>query len=654
MSYQPGQGGLLPLGKGALRTDDAQDDIPITNLIQARNVTIRNGVLEKDFGSKRWNPTALPGRVLAFYDWWPNDFTQLVVVACSDGKLYQFTDPYNFEEIVPIGAAQPILNIAKTAHFVQGGQESLSRPRKLFFFSGNDQIQVISGDIPERRNLGDVSQGAPSGSGPSVDWTVNNYPKFGFIHRNRFFVLGNGNQPHMAYASSPTNNEDFITTVGADKFLTYNIYPGEHDRLLSAFVYKGKVFMFKYPSGVYGLVENDDLETSYFQRLNSDFGAASPHACVQAKDDLLVANTEGSITSILAAFQLGDIKASDLMTSLRNENFMRIETNQLSIDGRWGIYYPDKKQIYYTYQSSGGYRNDRICTIDLTMNVPQMTWNDKDQPNCLGLIRDIRKIMRPYYGSDDGHLYMLDAEDRRGPLSTPNDFSVSTQVAGAIDVGDHYYAVTFYDDVGETPRSALSNVVNISVGNEGAVIPLPIDKTGRAVGRKIYRTEANSSVLKLLATVTNNTDNEYVDILADSALGANYSVTGNTTYSGYEMIAQTPHTNGGNDLNKNFQFLEVTFEATGNWNLEADIVIDGIAKQTVNFPLYYGVPLDSFVLDQDELVDRAPRTVRKKINGQGRRISIRFRQSGYLQQVKLSSCRIYFEMADERQKAQTN
>lgn len=655
MAYEAGEGVLIPLGKGCLQTDDSQDDIPLNKLVQARNVTIRNGVIEKDFGSKRWNPTSLPAKVIGFFDWWPDDITQYVIVVCSDGKIYRFTDPYNYSEVTALGSAPASLKISGGVHFVQGGQESVTRSRKLFIFSGFDQIQVISGDSTTRRNLGDTSNGAPSGSGPATDWQSNSYPTFGFIHRNRLFVFGNKNFPHMVYASTTANHEDFITVLGGDKLITYNVYPGESDGNFTAYVYKGKVILFKYPLGAYGLAEGDSLDTAYFQKLNTDFGSASRHSAVQAKDDLLVANSEGSITSIAAAFQLGDIKAADLMTSLRNESFMRFETNQSKNDGRWAIYYPDKKVCFFTYQSSSGYRNDRILVLDLSRGSPEMSWSDKDQANCLGLIRDVKKILRPYYGSDDGHLYLLDSEDRRGPIHTPEESIVTLSSGGAIDIGDHKYKVTYYDSIGETPASEPSNTLTTSSGNQKGILTLPIDKTGRAVGRKIYRNSISSpAVYKLLATVANNNSNSYTDIIADATLGAAYSVVGNTTYSGYQMVAQTPHTNLGSDKTKVFQFLEVSFEATGNWSLYADIVIDGVFKETVEFPIYYGSPLDSFKLDRDKLIGRAPRSVRKPIHGQGRRISIRFRQSGYLQQVKITSCRVYLKTSDERQKAQAD
>jgi hypothetical protein len=49
---------------------------------------------------------------------------------------------------------------------------------------------------------------------------------------------------------------------------------------------------------------------------------------------------------------------------------------------------------------------------------------------------------------------------------------------------------------------------------------VPISKAPVVTGRKIYRTTANGSALKLLATIANNTADQYADRSADAALGA--------------------------------------------------------------------------------------------------------------------------------------
>jgi hypothetical protein len=66
-----------------------------------------------------------------------------------------------------------------------------------------------------------------------------------------------------------------------------------------------------------------------------------------------------------------------------------------------------------------------------------------------------------------------------------------------------------------TPKTfASSGYGAVTVAN------LPISNAATVTTRKLYRTPANGSALKLLATVANNTDTAYLDTVADAALGA--------------------------------------------------------------------------------------------------------------------------------------
>lgn len=93
-------------------------------------------------------------------------------------------------------------------------------------------------------------------------------------------------------------------------------------------------------------------------------------------------------------------------------------------------------------------------------------------------------------------------------------------VAGLVEDGAHFYAVVFYNAAG---NGAQSDVISVTVADKTAngkvLLQIPIGPTG-TTGRKIYRSEAAASALKLLATVSNNTDTTYLDNIADASLGA--------------------------------------------------------------------------------------------------------------------------------------
>lgn len=635
----------LPIGQGGLHTDDPQGLIPATGLILAKNIALYKGLAEREGGSQRWNATAvLPAGVVQFFDYFPVDVIQRLIVVCKNGRVYRFTDAFNFTEVTPSGSAPITLNVSQGCFVVAGGQESAGNSKKLFIFTGNDPIQVISADGTTRSNL----------ASPASEWTASNYPRFGLIHRNRLFTFGARSQPHRVYASTATNHEDFTTLAN---ILTFNVYPGEFEKLHSAWIYKGKHFVSKTPLGLYQLVDDDTDSTNwYYTKLNDDFGSASPLSPVVVQDDTLVANSTGSITSLSASFKLGNLDTSDMLSILRNSLYMRQNTSQSFIDERSGVFYEDKKQVYFTYRSPTGTKPDRLLCIDFSHQKAKVTWSDKDQPNVLGLIKDIRGVKRPFYGSDDGYIYELDREDRVGFVIPQPAAPVSALGSGSgnLSAGAYTYKITIAHDVGETIASSASNsttVVTPAVNGKIELTSIPVDTSGKGIFRKIYRTTAGGSTYYYLGKIANNTETTYTDNIADSALTTSITAPSVDTTDNYLSVFQTPHMDFGDKGNKLWDFLEVTFEPTGKWFVYCDVFIDSEFSETIAFKLDQGAVLDEFRLDDDVLQGRLPRSIRKTLNGFGRVISLKFYSSEAYQNFRIQTVGIYFRKANERQKA---
>ena len=389
----------IPFGLGSLQTDDKQSDIPPTNPIVCENVTFSHGYAEKDFGAKRWNSAALPGGIVGIFDWWPNQSFQRLIVCCKDGKVYRYINPSNFSEVLPEDDAPTILTWAKIPWLVEGGNEDAGNNKKLFIFSGNNPVQVIDGDSATRRDI----SGAPS------DWDGVNQPTFGIQHRNRMFAFGNRNNPHAIYASSTADQEDFNNNA-----LLFLGFPGEGQKFVSAKIFKGRLFFFKYPFGVYYLEDSDPDSANWFiARFTGAFGIASANSALEVLDDMIVANSSGSITSLNATNAFGDIQQGDLLFRLRNKRYLSEHIAPLGTDERQALFYESRSLAMFTYRSKGGIKNDRILIIDYSNpQVIRTSWNKYAQANCLGLRRDIFGVPRPFYGSDDGYVYEMDRKDR--------------------------------------------------------------------------------------------------------------------------------------------------------------------------------------------------------------------------------------------------
>lgn len=96
--------------------------------------------------------------------------------------------------------------------------------------------------------------------------------------------------------------------------------------------------------------------------------------------------------------------------------------------------------------------------------------------------------------------------------------------AGNVDNGVHKYAITFVYPTGDTGLDysgiATVTVTDKSTNGKVAITNIPLGSTG-CTARKIYRTAANAKILKLLATISDNTTTTYTgpDNTADAGLG---------------------------------------------------------------------------------------------------------------------------------------
>lgn len=383
----------IPLGQLGLLTDLPPSDIPAGALVLANNVTLEKGLVEKSAGSLKYNSNALTAGVVGIFDWHPDVVKQRLIAATSDGKLWRDIGDRTFTLTTPINTGLGTLN--PNCFFVEGGNETAGRGKKLFFFSdGLNQVQVLEGDGTSFSAI----------DNPAVDWTTPNFPKFGIVHRNRLWAF----QGQRAYASNTGDHEEF--TSG---FLTQNVFPGEGGDLRGAYVYKGRLFSFKDGGFVYYLDDSAaDSSTWFWRKLASNFGLAGPHAILDALDDMYAGNTTGTITSYAATQKLGDIEAGDILNLAGVEEYIRSTLSTSGLTEQHSVYYAFKKQAFFTYRTTYKTNNDALLCIDFNKGTPRLTVLPKGTPQCLALRKDINKINKPMYGDASGFVQLMDYEDR--------------------------------------------------------------------------------------------------------------------------------------------------------------------------------------------------------------------------------------------------
>ncbi len=415
-----GQKVSLPLGQLGLLTDDAETLIPANALIEANNVRLDERRVVKAPGSSKFNSSALDAGIVGLHDYFPSSLVQRLIAVTSNGKLWRDTGNGTFSAGVPIktGLGLPTTDTV----MVDGGAEAPGNNKKLFIFTGTAQVQVIDGDAAVANDI----------SAPTADWAAA-FPKFGIVHRDRLWAFGNSNAPHRIYASSASDHEDFSSPI------TFEVFPGEGDGIVSAFSYKGRLFLFKQPRGVYILDDSQDFTSGFtittIRKLDDTFGAASPHSIVQVLDDLLVGSFTNSVTSLKAVEAFGDVRSGDVLANAKIEDFVR---ERFALSGRefmQAIYYEEKKIAMFTYRGQGFSEQNRVLEMDVNQAPARFVVNTKDQPTVLTLRRDSDGINKPIYGNDDGFVFLMEDSNRNvdgvaytGEFSTPNiDFSFVNQ-----------------------------------------------------------------------------------------------------------------------------------------------------------------------------------------------------------------------------------
>jgi hypothetical protein len=387
-----GEKANIPLGEIGLLTDIAPDKIPPNALIKANNVVMTKGTVEKAPGSYRWNASALDSGIIALHDWRPDTITKRMIAVTDSGNIYKGRDR-EFGSAINTGLG----SLTPNCQFEEGGNETAGNPRKLFLITaGRTNPYVLSGDGSTFAEI----------DSPNSDWTNTNRPNCGVTHRNRLWVFAG----QIAYASDTADHENFQTNN-----LTEPVYPGEGGEIKGAFIYKGKLLVFK--EGGFAYILNDTDTTSanwYWQKLSNNFGLAAPNALEEVLDNLYTGNTTGTITDYAASDKLGSISAGDLIQNAQFESHLRANTSKTGIPEQHLLYYPEKKILFATYRSTYKTYNDMMVVLDFSrINAVRASYWIKGTPQCLAHFKDNNNILRPMYGDKDGYVNIMDYEDRK-------------------------------------------------------------------------------------------------------------------------------------------------------------------------------------------------------------------------------------------------
>ena len=362
-------------------------------------------------------PFALAG-INALADFWIASATQRLLALTTDGVLFKSS-----------GGAFSTVQMASVmqddaAMIVVGGQETGETGgkinRKAFIFdNGHSKIQVLTGDANSTTDFG----GWNSNTNIPQDWTGGilggasvSPPRGGIIHKERLWCWATPSGPHNIYASSLTDQENFKNAVAGQFEYVQAIGVGTGIRIAACASFKGMLFAFKYPRGIYFLDDTDvDAANWRWNPVTDAVGVCdSPYSVIVLDDDVLFMDANGHLNFLSAVTQQG-VSSSDLTAALNLQQWTRDHINHGRLGRMVSCYYPAKKLVMIGVSSLTSLKNDLRLYLDFSNaeaegQVVRISYSYRDINQALSIRRDTTGdgTQKPILGDDTGIVWKMD------------------------------------------------------------------------------------------------------------------------------------------------------------------------------------------------------------------------------------------------------
>lgn len=398
MAYQ-GNTITLPIGIQGFTGSKNPTQMQPGHLPYVEGLDVEAGVIQKEGGATKLNPDDnLNSRIRAGINWSATSQDHYDVVILENGDVLRDGGTGTFSTTLT-----DTLTLSDTPIpvFVPAGGEDVGSNRKLFLFTPDNQVQVVSG----------TSTSMAAISSPAADWTGSGgFPTFGVLHEGRLFAGGNSTDPHRIYYSEFDDHEDF---TGAEAG-TLAVFPGEGQTLVGGISFNGLLILFKYPVGIYVIETSGSPSDWRVKRLSGSVGAINHSSIVQIDNDVVYMDPGVNIHLLSATSEFGDVRSSNVSQIHDLGPFMRREVNFAEIQSAVGVYYAAKRQAWFAIPRSGSTVPDLRLVVDgNNLDIgPRFFLSRRDTISALWMRRDVNNIPRPTSGDDEGYIWLMDRDAR--------------------------------------------------------------------------------------------------------------------------------------------------------------------------------------------------------------------------------------------------
>lgn len=278
--------------------------------------------VRKDPGPTAYNPAVITGaNVLGVHQWEPTPGVRKTVVVddMGAGALARLMS-------VPSAGAATVLDTAiHNLHTVQNVarfgpvfcEGSSLGTKVLFLFTGLDRVRVWDG----------VAGATTIITTPPADWAATdgntfNQPIGGVVYNNALWCWGNQNFPHTIYKSKNANHQDFTVGGTAQDGQAMVVYPGVGSGIIAAAVFLDRLWILKYPVGIFYL-DDTDLDPANWRwvRRSGNVGTFSPRLIQVMDEDGIFLGSSGLLHVMSAVTPSGDPLSSAILVNELGPDF---------------------------------------------------------------------------------------------------------------------------------------------------------------------------------------------------------------------------------------------------------------------------------------------------------------------------------------------
>lgn len=394
----------IPIGFYGLDGRNNPNEIPPGALEIAEGIDYEGRIIRKEGGAEKLDSSGVSGDPICrgLFDWHPVSGTQRLISAWNDGKIYKEVSDDLDSVTLKSG-----INTTENMQFIEGGEETLGRDRKLFMCNGEDPVQVLDADGATTSTISD----------PPSDWSGTNQPINMAMHSGPGGTPGGGFMwgflGHRAYRSKLNDHEDYTTTP-----YQLAIGPSVGTQILAGFTFDGIFYLLK-DKGIFFIDDSDTDDSNWYPRLlSSVIGIASPQAWAFTGNDVLVMSRDGTFFLLTAVREkdktTGNVQAADIGKALFLDPWLRDNVNMNKLGLTTATTYPHKSTVEFSVpRKDYGFPNIRLRFNFEESRVVKFSYSTRDEAYILGIRKDpTAGIEKPIHGDGQGNVYLMDTEVR--------------------------------------------------------------------------------------------------------------------------------------------------------------------------------------------------------------------------------------------------